>query len=158
MKSKKKISSKLNKISILENKIFTNIQKLEKLKKGFVDHIFKYGVNNNKISEYEFGFKPINWSIKTIGANETNIDVIDGDRGKNYPSDNELLQKGYCLFLSAKNVSKDGFKFNNNKFISKNKDLILGKGKLKEKDIVITTRGTVGNIAYFDSNIPFNNI
>ncbi|MBU3846495.1 MAG: restriction endonuclease subunit S, partial [Candidatus Acinetobacter avistercoris] len=38
------------------------------------------------------------------------------------------------------------------------KDALLRKGKLQKNDLVITTRGTVGNIAYFDESIPFENI
>ena len=84
--------------------------------------------------------------------------IIDGDRGKNYPKSEELYDNEYCLFLSAKNVTKNGFKFEAKQFISKEKDKLLKKGKLKRGDIVITTRGTVGNIAYYDKSIPFENI
>lgn len=40
-----------------------------------------------------------------VQLESTGIDVIDGDRGKNYPHQNELLSTGFCLFLSAKNVT-----------------------------------------------------
>lgn len=85
-------------------------------------------------------------------------EIIDGDRGKNYPKSEEFYDDGYCLFLSAKNVTKNGFLFETNQFISEEKDKILRKGKLKRGDIVITTRGTIGNIAYFDETIPYENI
>ena len=39
---------------------------------------------------------------------DIDVDVIDGDRGKNYPHQDELLESGYCLFLSAKNVTQNG--------------------------------------------------
>ena len=42
--------------------------------------------------------------------------------------------------------------------ISKEKDEILKKGKLNRGDIVITTRGTIGNIAYYDNSVPYENI
>jgi len=86
------------------------------------------------------------------------FEPIDGDRGKNYPSNNELFEEGHCLFLSAKNVTKDGFEFNENKFISKEKDEELRKGKISENDIVMTTRGTVGNFALYDSDIHFEDL
>jgi len=35
---------------------------------------------------------------------------------------------------------------------------MLRKGKLKYNDIVLTTRGTVGNIAYYDKYIMYKNI
>lgn len=86
------------------------------------------------------------------------VSVIDGDRGKNYPHQNELLSEGFCLFLSAKNVTKTGFNFAETQFISQNKDFILNKGKLRRGDIVITTRGTVGNIAFYSPQVPYEEI
>ena len=85
-------------------------------------------------------------------------DIIDGDRGKNYPKATDFSDNGYCLFLNAKNVIKEGFSFEQTQFISKEKDAELRKGKLQRKDIVITTRGTIGNIAYYDETIPYDNI
>ena len=85
-------------------------------------------------------------------------DIIDGDRGKNYPKATDFSDNGYCLFLNAKNVTKEGFSFEQTQFISKEKDAELRKGKLQRKDIVITTRGTIGNIAYYDETIPYDNI
>lgn len=35
----------------------------------------------------------------------------DGDRGKNYPKQNELNAQGECLFLSTKNLPGAGFDF-----------------------------------------------
>lgn len=85
-------------------------------------------------------------------------DIIDGDRGKNYPKATDFSDNGYCPFLNAKNVTKEGFSFEQTQFISKEKDAALRKGKLQRKDIVITTRGTIGNIAYYDETIPYDNI
>ena len=85
-------------------------------------------------------------------------DIIDGDRGKNYPTADDLLGKGYCLFLNAKNVTKTGFNFDNCIFINKEKDDILRKGKLKRGDVVLTTRGTIGNLAFYGKEIPFDNV
>ncbi len=96
-------------------------------------------------------------SCKQIPFSEY-AEIIDGDRGKNYPKSEDFSDDDYCLFLSAKNVTKNGFLFENNQFISKEKDEILRKGKLNRGDIVITTRGTIGNIAYFDDSIPYENI
>lgn len=84
--------------------------------------------------------------------------IIDGDRGKNYPKSNELYNEGFCLFLSTKNVTNTGFKFNEKQFITEEKDNLLRNGKLERGDIVITSRGTIGNIAYYDDTIPFQNV
>ena len=84
--------------------------------------------------------------------------IIDGDRGKNYPHNDDFSNSGYCLFLNAKNVTTKGFNFENQMYISQKKDSELKKGKLRRGDIVLTTRGTIGNLAFYDSEIPFKNI
>lgn len=89
---------------------------------------------------------------------DLDIEVLDGDRGKNYPHQNELREEGHCLFLSANNVTNKGFRFETTVFITKEKDDILRGGKLHKNDIVITTRGTVGNVAYYDESIPYDNV
>ena len=85
-------------------------------------------------------------------------DIVDGDRGVNYPTQHEFSSYGDCLFLNAGNVTQLGFNFTNCSFITKEKDALLRKGKLRRQDIVLTTRGTVGNVAYYDRSIPFDNI
>lgn len=96
------------------------------------------------------------WEEKTFS--QANIRVIDGDRGENYPNGSDFSGEGYCLFLNAKNVTKSGFLFNEVSFITKQKDEVLRKGKLIRNDLIITTRGTVGNIAYYDENIKYENM
>lgn len=86
------------------------------------------------------------------------FNIIDGDRGKSYPKQSDFQSQGSCLFLNANNVTLNGFNLSNCQFINEYKDNQLGKGKLQRYDIVLTTRGTVGNTAYFDDDIPFTNI
>src|SRR2546430_5984976 len=86
------------------------------------------------------------------------LEIIDGDRGTNYPTQHEFSPNEYCLFLNTGNVTQSGFNFSNCSFITKEKDALLRKGKLQRQDIVLTTRGTVGNVAYFDQNVPYENI
>ena len=85
-------------------------------------------------------------------------EIIDGDRGKNYPQQHEFLDEGYCLFLNTGNVTKAGFSFDSNQFISKEKCDLLRKGKLQRHDIVYTTRGTVGNAAHYSDSIPYEHV
>ena len=85
------------------------------------------------------------------------VDFIDGDRGKNYPTFDEFSDTGYCLFLNASNVTSTGFSFDTCQFITKEKDEALRKGHLSRGDIVLTSRGTLGNVAYYNNYIPFNN-
>ena len=95
---------------------------------------------------------------KEVEFEQTSIEIIDGDRGKNYPKNNELTSSGYCLFLSAANVTKSGLQFINNSFITKDKDALLRKGKLFLNDIVLTTRGTVGNVGLYSDDVPYKNM
>lgn len=85
-------------------------------------------------------------------------EIIDGDRGKNYPNADEFSDEGYCLFLNAKNVTASGFNFDNCMYITKEKDDILRKGKLSRGDVVLTTRGTIGNLAFYTSDIPYEHM
>lgn len=105
-----------------------------------------------KLRFKEFGG---DWEIKKL--NDI-ADIIDGDRGVNYPKESDFYDSEYCLFLNTKNVTKNGFNFDDKKFITKEKDNALRKGKLNEEDIILTTRGTVGNIAYFNKNIDYKNM
>ncbi|EAB2313510.1 restriction endonuclease [Salmonella enterica subsp. enterica] len=86
------------------------------------------------------------------------IKLIDGDRGKNYPKQSDFFDKSDCLFLSAKNVTKAGFEFADCSFISKEKDQQLRAGKLERNDIVLTTRGTIGNSALYDSSVSISSV
>lgn len=84
------------------------------------------------------------------------FDLIDGDRGLNYPKSHDYMKKGFCLFLSTKNVRKNGFLFDETQFISQEKHETLRQGLMKRGDIVITTRGTLGNVAVYDDSVPYD--
>lgn len=86
------------------------------------------------------------------------VDFIDGDRGKNYPTYDEFTKEGYCLFLNASNVTGIGFDFSDCMFITKDKDELMNKGHLERFDIVLTSRGTLGNVALYNNYIPYENV
>ena len=93
------------------------------------------------------------WRI--ISFEESGLEIEDGDRGKNYPKKSELLPTGYCPFLNNKNVINDKITLDDVEFITKEKDEILRKGKIKVNDIVLTTRGSVGNVGLFHSGLRY---
>lgn len=97
------------------------------------------------------------WEMVKLGDDKF-FQIIDGDRGTNYPSKEEFKPDGYCLFLNTSNVRKGVFDFSKCDFITKEKDEILRKGKLEREDVVLTTRGTLGNTAYYSEKIEFENI
>lgn len=93
-----------------------------------------------------------------VKIEDTDIVLIDGDRGIHYPSKNEFYDKEYCLFLDARNITDKGFDFSETHFITKEKDEILRNGKLRRNDIVMMTRGSVGNVALYDEAVFYDNI
>lgn len=96
------------------------------------------------------------WEV--VSLSQGPIEIIDGDRGANYPKQSDFSDRGHCLFLNASNVSRHGFDFSSRAFVSQQKDNELRKGKMTRDDLVITTRGTLGNVAYFDEKVPFENM
>ncbi len=94
-------------------------------------------------------------TFETWTLEEAGIRLIDGDRGKNYPKQSEFSNNGYCLFLSAKNVTSSGFQFSEPVFIGKDRHELLRAGTLERGDIVMTTRGTIGNFAFYDSTVSY---
>ena len=103
-------------------------------------------------------FQDFDGEWETNKLSDWKLKVIDGDRGTNYPNGDDFSAEGYCLFMNAKNVTKNGFSFETKMFITKEKDEKLRKGKLKRNDLILTTRGSVGNIAFYDDSIKFENL
>jgi type I restriction enzyme, S subunit len=62
------------------------------------------------------------------------------------------------LFLNAGNFKDDRFDYSDCDFITEEKDNLLRKGRLHPNDTVLTTRGTVGKIAFFSENAPYKNM
>jgi len=96
------------------------------------------------------------WISSTLS--DASVQIIDGDRGSNYPSSGDFRPMGFCLFLNAGNVTRNGFRFDDVMFITEEKDSELRKGKLQRGDIVLTTRGTLGNTAFYNNQISLENI
>jgi type I restriction enzyme S subunit len=89
---------------------------------------------------------PKTWSwakSKEIGL------VINGDRGKNYPSRQHYISSG-VPFLSAGNLDEGKIDKSSLNFISDEKYNALNNGKLQKGDIIYCLRGTLGKCAAFD--------
>lgn len=97
------------------------------------------------------------WEEKKLG-DKSIIEIIDNDRGVNYPKKSDFHPEGYCLFMNTKNVRPDGFDFTTTMFITEKKDKSLGKGKLSRNDVVMTTRGTIGNLGVYNAEVPFEQV
>ena len=95
---------------------------------------------------------------KLIPLSQTTIQLVDGDRGVNYPNKKDFSKNDFCLFLDSSNLTKNGFDFATKLFINEEKDKAMGNGKLIRGDLVMNTRGTIGNMGYYKENIPYENI
>lgn len=96
----------------------------------------------------ELGEIPNEWYIVNLG----NISkLIDGDRSSRYPGEKDIVEDG-VLFLSTQNIVNSKLIYDNSKFISEKKFNELSKGKLEKDDLVITLRGSIGNVAKFNGD------
>lgn len=109
------------------------------------------------VSKEVFDTNGKGWEEKKLGDKDI-IEIIDNDRGVNYPKKSDFHPEGYCLFMNTKNVRPDGFDFTTTMFITEKKDKALGKGKLSRNDVVMTTRGTIGNLGVYNDEVPFEHI
>jgi type I restriction enzyme, S subunit len=93
-------------ISSLDELITAESQKLEHLqshKKGLMQQLFPAGdetVPKLRFPEFRDGLE---WDIDFF---DDLVEIIDSDRGDNYPKSDEFSSSGYCVFLNAKNVTK----------------------------------------------------
>lgn len=145
-------------LSSLDELIAAHTKKHEALhlhKKGLMLNLFPAQGETIPVLRFPEFYNTGNWNADVFS---NLVEIIDGDRGKNYPKAGEFSDSGHCLFLSAKNVTKNGFIFEEMLFISREKDNSLRKGKLKRDDVVLTTRGSVGQFAHFSSDVPYNDI
>jgi type I restriction enzyme S subunit len=156
LQEQQKIAEILSTVDQKIDSIDSKMEEIKTLKRGLMQRLLSEGIGHSEFKESEIGRIPAGWDYQTF--EEAKIQIIDGDRGTNYPKQHDFFQEGFCLFLSAKNVTKRGFEFFEKQFITEEKDSLLRKGKLVKFDIVLTTRGTVGNIAYFDSSVAFENM
>ena len=73
-------------------------------------------------------------------------EFINGDRGKNYPSSKDFVDKG-IPFINAGHIQNNDISFENMNYISKEKFNKLGSGKVKKNDILYCLRGSLGKNA-----------
>lgn len=73
-------------------------------------------------------------------------DFLNGDRGKNYPSGNDLIDEG-IIFLTSNNIHGVEIDFSReiSKYISEERYQLLGGAKIKIGDIIYCLRGSIGN-------------
>ena len=143
-----KIGSLFNRIDSTITLQQRKLNSLQKLKKGLLQKMFpKNGENIPEIRFPEFSDAWKQCKLSDL------VNVIDGDRGKNYPTEADFEPHGHTLFLNASNVTIDGFLFDTNQFITEEKSNSMGSGKIIKDDIIITSRGSLGHIAWYNDSV-----
>lgn len=84
---------------------------------------------------------PSNWVWTRLGDI---TDILNGDRGKNYPSKDKLLENGEIPFISAVNLEDGQILKENLLFLSNEQYEKLRAGKLRENDLLFCIRGSLG--------------
>ena len=129
------------------------IKLLEEQKQAIIHRAVTRGLDPNvrlKPSGIEWlGDVPGHWKVVAL---KRVSQIIDGDRGSEYPTVEDFRSEG-IPFLSSKSIKDGRLTFKNSPFISQEKFQVLREGKLKTGDIVITVRGTIGNSAVFNGDL-----
>ncbi|MGN0957719.1 MAG: restriction endonuclease subunit S [Selenomonas bovis] len=84
---------------------------------------------------------PDGWEWARVGDI---VEIINGDRGKNYPSKSQLHQTGDIPFISAINIQNGTIEKDNLLYVDENQYDALRSGKLSKGDMVLCIRGSLG--------------
>ena len=79
--------------------------------------------------------------------------LINGDRGKNYPSQVDITNDGEVPFVNAGHLNGREIAFDEMNYISKDKYEKLSSGKFQEGDILYCLRGSIGKKAIVSTDI-----
>lgn len=125
---------------------------------GSQRHAGKDGVRMEVRTGYkqtEVGVIPEDWEVKPIKS--LNFDISDGNYSSKYPKASDFRAFG-VPFIRANNIKGLKVIDDDLRYISEEQHAELLSGHLKKNDILITTRGDIGQIAFvperhIDSNI-----
>lgn len=92
----------------------------------------------------EVGVIPEDWSVTAI--KNLNFDISDGNYSSKYPKASDFRPIG-VPFIRANNIHNMKVVDDDMRFISSEQHNELLKGHLKKNDVLITTRGEIGQIA-----------
>jgi len=127
------------------------INKYNKIKNGLVQDLFKFGLNESKLTkkelnshEYEF---PEDWLIKNVGKSST----LKGRIGWQGLTTQEYLEEGDYFLITGTDFKDGKVAWNTCHFVKKYRYDQDKNIQVKIKDILITKDGTIGKIAFVNS-------
>ncbi len=136
-------------LSALDDKIELNLQMnktLEEMAMALYKHWFvDFGpFQDGEFVASELGEIPKGWEVKKI--EETALEIGDGNYSSKYPKSNEFIETG-IPFIRAVNMVNGSLISNDLRYISLEKHKTITKGHLKKGDVLIVTRGSIGEVA-----------
>ena len=88
-------------------------------------------------------------ALQTLKFGQLPIEIIDGDRGKNYPKKSDFQTEG-IPFLNSAAIHEGRIDFRLSNYITEDKYEMIKKGRVYKDDIILTTRGNgIGKVALF---------
>lgn len=126
------IVSELDKINELISLKKAQLSDLDSLAQSIFYDMFGDPIENEK-----------GWEVKKLGEVTT---FINGDRGKNYPSQDDFVDKG-VPFINAGHIKASKIDFVSMNFITEDKYKTLNSGKIMDGDILFCLRGSLGKRA-----------
>jgi type I restriction enzyme S subunit len=130
-------------------KIQKVIEAIEKLKRGLMQQLFTRGIGHTKFKETKIGPIPEGWEVVTI-QNLIDRKIIignqDGNHGGIHPKASDYVSGG-IPFISASDVREGRVDLKNCHFLSEEHAKKLRIGFAKENDVLLTHKGSVGNVA-----------
>ncbi|MDF2418010.1 restriction endonuclease subunit S [Acinetobacter beijerinckii] len=140
--------------SAVDEKISQLTQKHELLsqyKHGMMQKLFSQQIRFKADDGSEFG----EWESKFI--KDLDLYISDGNYGELYPTASQFISSG-VPFIRANNIKNLKVINDDMRFIDENLHEILDSGHLKENDILITTRGDIGMLAFVEREHENSNI
>jgi type I restriction enzyme S subunit len=136
-------------LSSLDDKIELNLKTnktLEEIANVLYKHWFvDFGpFKTGKFIESELGMIPEGWEVKKIG--QIGLDISDGNYSSKYPTNDEFVDTG-IPFIRAVNMKNGSLIRNDLRYITKEKHSQITKGHLKRGDVLLVTRGMIGDLA-----------
>ena len=141
------LDTKCARIDSIRKNVEAEIEALKQYKKSVITEAVTKGLDKNvKMKDSGIpwiGKIPKDWKTSKI---KYVAELYNGDRGKDYPSGNDLLDEG-IIFLTSNNVHGIELDCSHeiSKYISEKRYRLLGGAKIKIGDIIYCLRGSIGN-------------
>lgn len=125
------------------------IRTTTELKQALMQKLFTEGMRGEAQKETEIGLVPESWEVVKLG--DLDLEIGDGNYAAKYPRNEEFISAGVA-FLRAVNIKAGRLDWKDMRFISHALHETLRKGHVKENDVILVTRGSIGEVAFVTSD------